>query len=597
MRSHSDAQPHCAAMPSPIANAISHRSPPSTRLSNSPDYCYLFLSHYSGCPESPDVLINNSPKSSSRRTLNNPMDISPNAQVILPELAQIYRALESQLNEMDRHRVPSLQESWLEDENKTVTAIEDRSDWKKVVDLWREENMPSEQIIFMFHEMIDLWEQLEIVHCCQSLLELDNLLLDEDEILCLKCLYPDGNPEAVTLKELGKLWQKLFQQSDMTQVGSLLTLFQDLKAEKMTSIDQLRDRLEDILAEEQGHPDLDNDPESLAPLYSEEELDQDKTQPIDYNDYNPAAFSPSAPTQFPSSTGAPFEDMPTVVLPMQLFSLDYAGATDKGMQRDHNEDSFLIHTQLERIEDKTGRTIHAKGLYILCDGMGGHAGGEEASMVGVKTLKEYFQTHWFDLPDSDSRLPSTECIGEGILQANQAIYDINQSQSRTGSGRMGTTLVLVLIQDVHVAVAHVGDSRLYMFSRKQGLSALTQDHDVAQREIKRGLEPELAFARPDAYQLTQALGPRHNDFVKPDIYCFELNQDSLLLLSSDGLTDNDLVEKHVGTHIEPLMSSRVNLERGVSDLIDLANEHNGHDNITVVLVRAKVRPNLGGLSR
>lgn len=267
------------------------------------------------------------------------------------------------------------------------------------------------------------------------------------------------------------------------------------------------------------------------------------------------------------------------------------------MQRDHNEDSFLIHTQLERIEDKTGRTIHAKGLYILCDGMGGHAGGEEASMVGVNTLKEYFQTHWFDLPDSDSRLPSTECIREGILQANEAIYDINQSQSRTGSGRMGTTLVLVLIQDVHVAVAHVGDSRLYMFSRKQGLSVLTQDHDVAQREIKRGLEPELAFARPDAYQLTQALGPRHNDFVKPDIYCFELNQDSLLLLSSDGLTDNDLVEKHVGTHIEPLMSSRANLERGVSDLIDLANEHNGHDNITVVLVRAKVRPNLGGLSR
>ncbi|MDJ1179556.1 serine/threonine phosphatase [Roseofilum sp. BLCC_M91] len=522
------------------------------------------------------------------------MDISPNdAQVIVPELAHIYRVLESQLGETDRHRVPSLQESRLEAENQTVMVLEDRSDWKPVVDLWREENMPSEQIIFMFHEMLDLWEQLETVNCCQSLLELSNLLLDEDEILCLKRLHPDSNPEGVSLRELGKVWQQLFQQSEMTQVGSLLSLLQDLQGEKMTSVDQVRDRLEEILAEEHGDPDLDDD-ESLAPLYPEEELDQDKTQPIDYSDYNPSGFP--APTQIAPPI-SPFEDMPTVVLPMQLFSLDYAGATDKGMQRDHNEDSFLIHTQLERIEDKTGRTIHAKGLYILCDGMGGHAGGEQASMVGVKTLKEYFQTHWFNLPDSESRLPSTECIEEGIFQANQAIYDINQSQSRTGSGRMGTTLVLVLIQDVHVAVGHVGDSRLYMFSRKQGLTALTQDHDVAQREIKRGLEPELAFARPDAYQLTQALGPRHNDFVKPDIYCFELNQDSLLLLSSDGLTDNDLVEKHVGSHIEPLMSSRANLERGVSDLIDLANEHNGHDNITVVLVRAKVRPNLGGLSR
>ncbi|MDJ1171724.1 serine/threonine phosphatase [Roseofilum sp. BLCC_M154] len=525
------------------------------------------------------------------------MDISPDAQVIVPELAQIYRELESKLDEMDRHRLPSLQESWVEGEEERVMILEDRSDWKKVVELWREENMPSEQIIFMFHEMLDLWEQLETVHCRQSLLEVSNLLLDEDEILCLQCLHLDTNPEAVSLKELGKLWQQLFQQSEMTQVGSLLSLLQDLQAEKMTSVDQVRDRLEEILAEEQGDPDFDHSPESLASLYPEEEADQDKTQPIDYSDYSPSGFNLSTPNPMPSPPTSPFEDMPTVVLPMQLFSLDYAGVTDKGMQRDHNEDSFLIHTQLERIEDKTGRTIHAKGLYILCDGMGGHAGGEQASMIGVKTLKEYFQTHWFNLPHSDSRLPSTECIEAGIFQANQAIYDINQSQSRTGSGRMGTTLVLVLIQDVHVAVAHVGDSRLYMFSRKQGLTLLTQDHDVAQREIKRGLEPELAFARPDAYQLTQALGPRHNDFVKPDIYCFELNQDSLLLLSSDGLTDNDLVEKHVGTHIEPLMSSRANLERGVGDLIDLANEHNGHDNITVVLVRAKVRPNLGGLSR
>ncbi|MBC6471787.1 MAG: hypothetical protein GDA48_02320 [Hormoscilla sp. GM102CHS1] len=157
---------------------------------------------------------------------------------------------------------------------------------------------------------------------------------------------------------------------------------------------------------------------------------------------------------------------------------------------------------------------------------------------------------------------------------------------------MGTTLILVLIQDTNVAIIHVGDSRLYKFTRKQGLMQVPRDHDVAQREIQRGVAPEIAYSRPDAYQLTQALGPRNSDFIKPDIQFLDINEDLLLILSSDGLTDNDLVEQYANTHLEPLISSRASLERGVNELIDLANEYNGHDNITTVLIRAKVRPNL-----
>ena len=531
------------------------------------------------------------------------MDMSKDARLVTPEMAEIYQALEEQLDEANRHRVPSLEETDLEESDRPALFLEDRSDWKQAIDLWRDGPMPSQHIIFMFHEMLDLWETLESLHCRQSLLELNNLVLDEDQILCLRRLYLEPNPDDINLKQLGKLWQHLFRQSEITQVGSLMSLLQEMDSEKVTSLEQVRDRLEEIQASESGDGFADCDEEETVgqdtvPLPFDDglpEIELDQTQPIDYQAAGfPMVASAASAASAVSSTH--FEDMPTVVLPMQLFSLDYAGVTDKGMQRDRNEDSFLIHTKLERIEDKTGRTLHAKGLYVLCDGMGGHDGGEQASAIGVQTLKEYFQTHWFDLPESEERLPSTDIIEEGILLANQAIYAVNQSQNRSGNARMGTTLVLVLVQDVHVAIAHVGDSRLYMFSRKQGLTLLTQDHDVAQREIKRGLEPDLAFARPDAYQLTQALGPRNDEFVKPDIYCFELNQDSLLLLSSDGLTDNDLVEEYVGSHIEPLMSSRVNLERGASDLIDLANEHNGHDNITVVLIRAKVRPNLGGLN-
>jgi protein phosphatase len=154
---------------------------------------------------------------------------------------------------------------------------------------------------------------------------------------------------------------------------------------------------------------------------------------------------------------------------------------------------------------------------------------------------------------------------------------------------------MVLIQDTEVAIAHVGDSRLYRFTRKGKLEQLTTDHEVGQREIQRGVDPELAYSRPDAYQLTQALGPRDEHFVKPDITYLELNEDALLLLCSDGLTDNELLTTYCHSHIEPLLSSQTNLEQGVSQLIDLANQHNGHDNITAVVIRAKVRPNLAHL--
>lgn len=157
---------------------------------------------------------------------------------------------------------------------------------------------------------------------------------------------------------------------------------------------------------------------------------------------------------------------------------------------------------------------------------------------------------------------------------------------------MGTTLVLLLIQNTEAAVAHVGDSRLYRLSRRRGLQPLTVDHEVGQREIQRGVEPTIAYSRPDAYQLTQALGPRDENFLNPDVKFMELNEDGVLLLCSDGLSDNDLLELHYQSHLEPLLDQRTNLEQGVNQLIDLANQHNGHDNITAIAVRVKVRPNL-----
>jgi serine/threonine protein phosphatase PrpC len=125
---------------------------------------------------------------------------------------------------------------------------------------------------------------------------------------------------------------------------------------------------------------------------------------------------------------------------------------------------------------------------------------------------------------------------------------------------------------------------------------MTVDHEVGQREIERGVEPAIAYARPDAYHLTQALGPGDIDRLEPRIFYDEILEDTLLLLCSDGLSDHQTLEDHGDSHAAPLLSSRTSLEQGVAQLIDLANEKNGHDNITTILVRFKLRPDLEQLA-
>ncbi|MBD2443641.1 serine/threonine phosphatase [Dolichospermum sp. FACHB-1091] len=268
-----------------------------------------------------------------------------------------------------------------------------------------------------------------------------------------------------------------------------------------------------------------------------------------------------------------------------LISWEYAAYTDTGRQRNHNEDYFAIDSKVHKQELPEGAILTKTGLYILCDGMGGHAGGEVASKLAVNTIRKYFQETW-----TSAELPNQESIKEAVYLANQAIYDLNQQQARSGMGRMGTTLVMLLLQDQQAAIAHVGDSRIYCLTHREGLVQLTIDHEVGQREISRGVEPTIAYGRADAYQLTQALGPRDQDYLHPDVSVFDIHEDMLLLLVSDGLSDNECLETHWQTHLQPLLSYDSDLEMGIQDLIELGNEYNGHDNITAILLRVKVYP-------
>ncbi|GBE91496.1 serine/threonine phosphatase [Nostoc cycadae] len=502
---------------------------------------------------------------------------SAGREIKIPRLAKAYVQLQSK----GQAEIPVIHDAWQEG-NTQILLIEDRSDWPRLIELWKEETTSSLQILHWFYQMTQLWALLEPMKCRQSLLELSNLRLDEDQTLALARLYgeveaqvnAETEDETLSLTEqpfsvkvLGEIWQELFRQSQRTQFGAVLQIFEDLKLGKIQMIAQLRSRLEAIATELEASPipsfspTANQHPTAPTIIQLENERDEDSAGKSD--------------------------DLPTIVLSMQLSSLEDVGRTDVGRQRQHNEDYFGIDTKVEKLEFPKNRVFQARGLYILCDGMGGHAGGEIASELAVNTVRQYFQELW----TTDQR-PTEENMREAVYLANEAIYQLNQQDARSGVGRMGTTLVILLIQDTEVVVAHVGDSRLYRLTRKRGLEQITVDHEVGQREIARGVEPSIAYARPDAYQLTQALGPRDESAIYPDVEFFDINEDSLLILASDGLSDNDLLETHWNTHLLPLLSSGANLERGVNELIDLANQKNGHDNITAILVRAKVRPNM-----
>lgn len=457
-------------------------------------------------------------------------------ELAIPSMVQPYLALKSQFSE----NLPTIHDAW-QHHGQTVLLLEDLSPLPLLSEWWGHDDIEFPQVLKWLYQLADLWAGMEAWSVRQSLLEEANLRVDQHYCLRLQYLYPEPEPP-LPLSALGLLWQQLFQHSQRTQFGSVTQLLEDVAQGHLSSIEQLKERLDQIAQE----------------IVSKEAATRSEGE---------------------------MTELPTLGLPMQLVELQSVGRTNIGLQRDHNEDSFGIETNLKMLESPQGRSLKARCLYILCDGMGGHAGGEVASHMAVETLRHYFQTHWHE-----DQLPSAERLQEAVLQANQAIYEVNQQEVRSGSGRMGTTLVMVLLQDAQLAVAHVGDSRLYRYTRSLGLEQLTVDHEVGQREIKRGIDPKLAYERPDAYQLTQALGPRSGDFIRPDVQFYELQEDTLLLLASDGLTDNNLLELYHASHLQPLLQSTASLEKGIDQLIHLANEHNGHDNITAILIRAMLQP-------
>jgi protein phosphatase len=259
---------------------------------------------------------------------------------------------------------------------------------------------------------------------------------------------------------------------------------------------------------------------------------------------------------------------PHVVPSGRPLRIEVAGQTDVGRKRQHNEDNFAIMAEY--------------GLYVVADGMGGHASGEIASKMAVDTLQEFFsataddpERTWPYKMDRTKGYEENRLI-TGIKLCNLRIYE--QAQRNVKQRGMGTTLVALFAVEDGVFVAHVGDSRVYRI-RDGKLEQLTEDHSLLNdyKKMKRLTEEEIANF-PHKNVIVRALGMK--DTVKVDTRFEKPLAKDVILLCSDGLS---------GPVSEPAMLKIVlespDLPSATNRLIQAANEGGGPDNITCVLAR------------
>ncbi len=258
-------------------------------------------------------------------------------------------------------------------------------------------------------------------------------------------------------------------------------------------------------------------------------------------------------------------------------SVQYAAATDKGLVRSGNEDSYIV------VDSPQGDTVLA-----VADGMGGHKGGEFASSAMVEIVEKHFskknlnETTWGGHENDSPDYFTKEYLCQITQKGNTKIYHLAlEDLEKQG---MGTTLTMAIIRNNQMLVAQIGDSRAYLI-RKNKLFPLTKDHSVVQREVDMGiLTPAEALRDPRKNIITKALGILPE--IEPDIYTYQLKLKDRIMLCSDGLYDL-VSEKEIHE-----CCRNPSLENGVNDMITMAKEYGGKDNITVILAEIIPSSNL-----
>jgi protein phosphatase len=254
------------------------------------------------------------------------------------------------------------------------------------------------------------------------------------------------------------------------------------------------------------------------------------------------------------------------VRPLKQHITKGMGQTDVGRVRASNQDSFLV-------DDATG-------LYIVADGMGGHAGGEIASRIAIDGIRDQVLTHRKDFrdipPDAHPQPTLMNILAGAINYASSKIYE--HSLEDPGLRGMGTTATAVKIVDEYAYWAHVGDSRLYLM-RSGFIYQLTFDHSLVNEQVRAGiLTPEEAEVHHLKNVITRSVGYQEEEDV--DTHCILLKSGDHLLLCSDGL-HGKLDDAEISQ-----MSQKLGLA-SIDAMVRLANERGGEDNITAILIEVR----------
>lgn len=244
-----------------------------------------------------------------------------------------------------------------------------------------------------------------------------------------------------------------------------------------------------------------------------------------------------------------------------MISVRFTVESDIGRKRVVNEDRAIF---LER-------TDHFK-LAVLADGMGGHNAGDVASEMAIEEMTSYFQQ--VDSEQLQSIQSKKEWMLEVITTINKKMYD--HSLETEGCEGMGTTLICVLIDDDQCLIGHVGDSRVYCFTDNE-MELITRDHSYVNVLVDNGeISEEEAENHPQKNLIVKALGTEPK--IDPDFYELTLHDDSYLLICSDGLSNKITVDV-----MSSILKSPMTIQEKGKELVQLANESGGEDNISVIL--------------
>ena len=252
----------------------------------------------------------------------------------------------------------------------------------------------------------------------------------------------------------------------------------------------------------------------------------------------------------------------TIATNHDLPPVEYAQRSDPGRDPDKqiNED-VAAH--------KPTRFGH---LCVVCDGMGGHAGGREAAMLSLETIGQVFDTA---AETADAR----ETLRTAVQEANRKVFAMGPMTA--GAGRPGSTTVALLLHARGVEIAHVGDSRGYLIHQGQ-ITQITKDHSMVQQMVDAGvLTQEQAAAHPDANKITRALGMGDDVDVEVRPSPVPHVAGDTFVLCSDGLSDMVAMAEILQ------IAGSASPAQAVGQLVDLANARGGHDNITVAILRAR----------